>query len=189
MVPAAKTSIEKLMICVETGLITGCAALVELIFFLAFRNSFLHFILFYMLPKLYSNALMATLNARLAIPGRKFRETGRWEWVQPEPIKEKVPFPMFAEMIHLPEDEKQETLSQRPSVSSSASECASTIEAFWSTYTPINKYSPAFMVSRTASRRNRVSVGSVTVFDSEDPHLAKGWMIYARPEDLHVRES
>ncbi|KAG7095636.1 hypothetical protein E1B28_006359 [Marasmius oreades] len=83
MIPSAKTRLEKIMmVCIETGLITGCAALTELIFFLAFRNSFLHLIFFFMLPKLYSNSMMATLNVRLAIPGRTFRENAQWDWAK-----------------------------------------------------------------------------------------------------------
>ncbi|KAK1229741.1 hypothetical protein PQX77_007185, partial [Marasmius sp. AFHP31] len=77
----AKSRVERgMMICVETGLITGLGALVELAFYFAFKQSFLHFILFYILPKLYSNCMLATLNARLALPGRTFRGSGEWEW-------------------------------------------------------------------------------------------------------------
>jgi hypothetical protein len=70
------TRVERVMsVAVDTGMITAIAACIELLFFLALRDSLVHFILFYTLPKLYSNCLMATLNARLMVPGRGFRES------------------------------------------------------------------------------------------------------------------
>ncbi|KAE9402718.1 hypothetical protein BT96DRAFT_816190, partial [Gymnopus androsaceus JB14] len=40
---------------------------------------------FYTLPKLYANCLMATLNARLTVPGRGFRESSaEWESALPQ---------------------------------------------------------------------------------------------------------
>ncbi|KAG7095637.1 hypothetical protein E1B28_006360 [Marasmius oreades] len=174
MIPSEKTRLEKIMmVSVETGLITGCAALTELIFFLAFRNSMLHFILFYILPKLYSNSMMATLNARLAIPGRTFRESGQWEWAKGGLGTEVLSPPIFAERSLPQVDEKQKSVSERPSVETIVSDCTSTVDAFWSTYTPIAKYSPAFLINRTASHRIDGSVGRVTLFDSEDPHFAR----------------
>lgn len=49
---------------VETGMITAFGATIELIFFWAFHHNNIHFILFLMLAKLYSNTILATLNAR-----------------------------------------------------------------------------------------------------------------------------
>ncbi|KAL0569686.1 hypothetical protein V5O48_012273 [Marasmius crinis-equi] len=84
---AAKTRIQTvMMICIETGSITGLAALVELAFYAAFRQSFIHFALFYVLPKLYSNCMMATLNARLALPGRTLRESQDGGWESPPEV-------------------------------------------------------------------------------------------------------
>ncbi|KAF9466963.1 hypothetical protein BDZ94DRAFT_1305826 [Collybia nuda] len=50
---------------VETGLVTTVTALLELIFFLAEQNTSLHTTMAYMLAKLYTNTLMATLNSRI----------------------------------------------------------------------------------------------------------------------------
>ncbi|EEB95212.1 hypothetical protein MPER_05855, partial [Moniliophthora perniciosa FA553] len=44
----------------------------------------IHFIMFYMLPKLYANCMMATLNSRLSVPGRSFRES-TIEWATQGP--------------------------------------------------------------------------------------------------------
>ncbi|KAJ8080204.1 hypothetical protein PM082_017034 [Marasmius tenuissimus] len=81
----AKTALARTtIICIEAGAITVIAALLELLFFcVAFRNSLIFVILFYMLPSLYSNCMMATLNARLLMPWCVFREstgpsTGDW---------------------------------------------------------------------------------------------------------------
>ncbi|RDB18691.1 hypothetical protein Hypma_014756 [Hypsizygus marmoreus] len=49
---------------IETGLATGLAALAELVLFIVFPENNMHFIPFLMLAKLYSNTLLATLNAR-----------------------------------------------------------------------------------------------------------------------------
>jgi len=54
---------------VETGLITSFAAVVELILWLTTQHYNIHFIGFLVLGKLYSNALVATLNSRAAIFG------------------------------------------------------------------------------------------------------------------------
>ncbi|KAL0569685.1 hypothetical protein V5O48_012272 [Marasmius crinis-equi] len=50
---AAKTRVQRaMMICVETGSITGLATLLELALYLVFMQSFIHVVLFYMLSKL-----------------------------------------------------------------------------------------------------------------------------------------
>ncbi|KAK0236754.1 hypothetical protein EDD85DRAFT_834808 [Armillaria nabsnona] len=54
---------------VETGLLTAAAAVVELILWLAQSEYNIHFIGFLVLGKLYSNALVATLNSRALIFG------------------------------------------------------------------------------------------------------------------------
>ncbi|KIK68206.1 hypothetical protein GYMLUDRAFT_35584 [Collybiopsis luxurians FD-317 M1] len=70
------TRVERVMsVAVDTGMITAIGACIELLFYLSLRNSLVHFIMFYTLPKLYANCLMATLNARLTIDGRGFRES------------------------------------------------------------------------------------------------------------------
>ncbi|KAJ8080205.1 hypothetical protein PM082_017035 [Marasmius tenuissimus] len=72
----AKTGLARvIMICIEAGVITVVAALLELLLFLVFRKSLIFVILFYMLPKLYSNGMMATLNARLLMPWSVFKES------------------------------------------------------------------------------------------------------------------
>jgi len=80
------TRVERVMgTAIDTGMITAIAAIIELIFFLILPNSLVHFVIFYTLPKLYANCLMATLNARLTVPGRGFRESGAaWDSVIPE---------------------------------------------------------------------------------------------------------
>ncbi|KIK66538.1 hypothetical protein GYMLUDRAFT_239471 [Collybiopsis luxurians FD-317 M1] len=52
---------------VETGFVTALTALFELLMFLIYRNTTLHFIPLFMLSKVYSNCLLATLNARSMI--------------------------------------------------------------------------------------------------------------------------
>ncbi|KAJ4471176.1 hypothetical protein C8R41DRAFT_969098 [Lentinula lateritia] len=52
---------------VETGLVTALTALSELLLFIIFRTNNLHFIPLLMLSKMYSNCLLATLNARVVI--------------------------------------------------------------------------------------------------------------------------
>ncbi|KII83630.1 hypothetical protein PLICRDRAFT_180237 [Plicaturopsis crispa FD-325 SS-3] len=49
---------------VQTGLVTAVAAGLEMILFLAFKTNNLHGVLAYILGKLYSNVLLANLNAR-----------------------------------------------------------------------------------------------------------------------------
>ncbi|KAF5365288.1 hypothetical protein D9758_005335 [Tetrapyrgos nigripes] len=63
----SQSRLERLMkFVVETGMITALGALSELLFFFLFRNTMIHFILFYMLPKVYSNCMLAALNARIS---------------------------------------------------------------------------------------------------------------------------
>lgn len=52
---------------IETGLIPAVGALGELIFFLAMPHNNVHLIFFFTLAKLYSNSMMANLNARKMI--------------------------------------------------------------------------------------------------------------------------
>ncbi|THV02238.1 hypothetical protein K435DRAFT_775727 [Dendrothele bispora CBS 962.96] len=74
----AKTRVERLvMIIVETGTITAVGALFELMFFFMFRNSLIHYILFFMLPKIYSNCMLAALNARVSARVLRLQDT---EW-------------------------------------------------------------------------------------------------------------
>ncbi|KAJ3921608.1 hypothetical protein F5877DRAFT_76023 [Lentinula edodes] len=64
--------VERVMsIAIDSGMITAIGAAMELLFFLVWRNSLIHFIL-------YANCLLATLNARLAVPGRGFRESAMY---------------------------------------------------------------------------------------------------------------
>ncbi|KAJ6614650.1 hypothetical protein B0H10DRAFT_2044111 [Mycena sp. CBHHK59/15] len=49
---------------VQTGAITGTFAILDIVLFLAVPNSTLSFVFDFALPKLYSNALISTLNAR-----------------------------------------------------------------------------------------------------------------------------
>ncbi|KAJ3893847.1 hypothetical protein GG344DRAFT_63463 [Lentinula edodes] len=64
--------VERVMsIAIDSGMITAIGAAMELLFFLVWRNSLIHFIL-------YANCLVATLNARLAVPGRGFRESAMY---------------------------------------------------------------------------------------------------------------
>ncbi|KAF9039478.1 hypothetical protein BDZ89DRAFT_1156934 [Hymenopellis radicata] len=56
---------------VETGMTTTAGALIELIFFFAFPHNNMHFLPFLFLAKLYSNTLLATLNARAAFNGER----------------------------------------------------------------------------------------------------------------------
>ncbi|KAJ4001974.1 hypothetical protein F5050DRAFT_1720919 [Lentinula boryana] len=70
--------VERVMnIAIDSGMITAIGATMELLFFLVWRNSLIHFVLFFTLPKLYANSLVATLNARLIVSGRSFRESYR----------------------------------------------------------------------------------------------------------------
>ncbi|KIY62263.1 hypothetical protein CYLTODRAFT_427043 [Cylindrobasidium torrendii FP15055 ss-10] len=48
----------------ETGFLTTFGAIVELILWLTMQTNFIHFIFFLIIGRLYSNALMGTLNAR-----------------------------------------------------------------------------------------------------------------------------
>jgi hypothetical protein len=74
------TRVERVMgTAIDTGMITAIAACIELLFYLILPNSLVHFVIFYTLPKLYANCLLATLNARLTVPGRVFRESSA-EW-------------------------------------------------------------------------------------------------------------
>ncbi|KAF5392680.1 hypothetical protein D9757_000911 [Collybiopsis confluens] len=67
--------VKRLMsIAIDTGMITAVAATLLLLFFLIFREGLIMLCLFYPLPKLYANCGLATLNARLAVPGKGFRE-------------------------------------------------------------------------------------------------------------------
>ncbi|KAF9466974.1 hypothetical protein BDZ94DRAFT_1250213 [Collybia nuda] len=50
---------------IETGLVTTVTALLELILFLVEQDTSLHTTMAYMLAKLYTNSLMATLNSRI----------------------------------------------------------------------------------------------------------------------------
>ncbi|TFL04938.1 hypothetical protein BDV98DRAFT_523645 [Pterulicium gracile] len=50
---------------VETGLVTTCAVLIDLILFLSVPTTNYHYIIFYSIGKIYANTLMATLNARI----------------------------------------------------------------------------------------------------------------------------
>ncbi|KAK0213570.1 hypothetical protein IW262DRAFT_316584 [Armillaria fumosa] len=54
---------------VETGLLTSMAAVVELVLWLVQPRYYVHFIGFLVLGKLYSNALVATLNSRALVFG------------------------------------------------------------------------------------------------------------------------
>ncbi|KAL0569687.1 hypothetical protein V5O48_012274 [Marasmius crinis-equi] len=76
---AAKTRVQRaMMICVETGSITGLAALLQLVLYISL-GGLGYIVLFFILSKLYSNCMMATLNARLALSDRTFREGGDWK--------------------------------------------------------------------------------------------------------------
>ncbi|KIK68202.1 hypothetical protein GYMLUDRAFT_707927, partial [Collybiopsis luxurians FD-317 M1] len=69
------TRVEKLMrIAIDTGMITAFAATAQLLLFLILRDTLVQLCIFYALPKLYANCAMATLNARLAVPGQCFQE-------------------------------------------------------------------------------------------------------------------
>ncbi|KAF9078487.1 hypothetical protein BDP27DRAFT_13493 [Rhodocollybia butyracea] len=65
--------IEKVIgLAIDTGMITAIGATIELFVFITLRETLLPLILFFMLPKLYANSLMATLNARPpTTPGRR----------------------------------------------------------------------------------------------------------------------
>jgi len=52
---------------VETGMVTAIATWVEIVLLVVHRQDNLHFIICIMLGKLYSNTLLATLNARVAL--------------------------------------------------------------------------------------------------------------------------
>ncbi|KAI0029306.1 hypothetical protein K488DRAFT_88877 [Vararia minispora EC-137] len=52
------------LFCVNTGLLTSTDAVCSLTSYLASENSFIYICFFFMLSRLYSNSLMATLNAR-----------------------------------------------------------------------------------------------------------------------------
>jgi len=49
---------------VETGAVTSAVAIVELVLFLLYTDNFLHQVPSFMLGKMYSNVMLATLNAR-----------------------------------------------------------------------------------------------------------------------------
>ncbi|KAJ7145747.1 hypothetical protein C8R44DRAFT_755795 [Mycena epipterygia] len=57
---------------IETGAVTAFVAVVEVVFFIVYNANFLHLVPAFMLGKMYSNVMMATLNAR----GRSTRSTG-----------------------------------------------------------------------------------------------------------------
>ncbi|KAF9468356.1 hypothetical protein BDZ94DRAFT_782352 [Collybia nuda] len=62
------SGISKLItVTIETGMATAIGALVELILFVVFPMNNLHFIVFLVLAKLYSNTLLATLNSRASL--------------------------------------------------------------------------------------------------------------------------
>ncbi|KAJ8080198.1 hypothetical protein PM082_017028 [Marasmius tenuissimus] len=67
------------IICAEAGVITVLAALAELVFYVVFRKKFTHIIVFFMLSKLYSNGMMATLNVRLFMPSGIYEGHIYWE--------------------------------------------------------------------------------------------------------------
>ncbi|KAF9468396.1 hypothetical protein BDZ94DRAFT_1246705 [Collybia nuda] len=59
------TRAKLLVLTLETGMLTSLAALIELLLFAIFPNNAMHFLLFFVLSKLYSNTVMAVLNARV----------------------------------------------------------------------------------------------------------------------------
>ncbi|KAF9059855.1 hypothetical protein BDP27DRAFT_443116 [Rhodocollybia butyracea] len=59
-------------IAIDTGVLTAISASVQLLLFLSLENSLVDLTLFYPLPKLYSNSLMATLNARIVVKAGTF---------------------------------------------------------------------------------------------------------------------
>ncbi|KAK7052984.1 hypothetical protein VNI00_004305 [Paramarasmius palmivorus] len=64
-----KSKVGKVMtVAVETGMITVFGALFKLVFFLICHKTSVHYVLFYLLPKLYANCMLATLNIRLDTP-------------------------------------------------------------------------------------------------------------------------
>ncbi|KAJ8080201.1 hypothetical protein PM082_017031 [Marasmius tenuissimus] len=78
--PSARTRVARTMIiCIEAGVITVMAALSELLFYLIFAKSLIHIIVFFMLSKLYSNGMMATLNVRLFMPSSKYEGCKDWQ--------------------------------------------------------------------------------------------------------------
>ncbi|TFL03166.1 hypothetical protein BDV98DRAFT_591947 [Pterulicium gracile] len=53
---------------VETGLLTSCVAIIQFVLFLTKEKTFFYFLLFfYLMAKLYSNTLLATLNSRVLL--------------------------------------------------------------------------------------------------------------------------
>ncbi|KAE9402690.1 hypothetical protein BT96DRAFT_990918 [Gymnopus androsaceus JB14] len=66
-------------IAINNGMITAIATCIELLFFLILPNSFVHFVLFYAIPKLYANCFMANLNSRPTVAGEDF-EKSRFGW-------------------------------------------------------------------------------------------------------------
>ncbi|ESK87986.1 hypothetical protein Moror_10833 [Moniliophthora roreri MCA 2997] len=149
-----KSRVEKVMTtAVETGMVTAIGALIELGFFLAFRNSLIHYIMFYMLPKLYANCMMATLNSRLSVPGRTFRES-TIEWATQGPNGEIRFRTFFSDPDHpilSPTSPKREAattedhLDRKEKGSSFLTverditedvECSLQVEKFWYSYTP-----------------------------------------------------
>ncbi|KIK58353.1 hypothetical protein GYMLUDRAFT_45270, partial [Collybiopsis luxurians FD-317 M1] len=52
---------------VQTGAITGCFAVLDIVLFLVLPNSTMSFTFDFALPKLYSNSLISTLNARVGL--------------------------------------------------------------------------------------------------------------------------
>ncbi|KAF9059853.1 hypothetical protein BDP27DRAFT_1340532 [Rhodocollybia butyracea] len=59
-------------IAIDTGVLTAIGASFQLLLFLSLENSLIDMTLFYALPKLYSNSLMATLNARIIVKAGTF---------------------------------------------------------------------------------------------------------------------
>ncbi|KAI3612006.1 hypothetical protein WG66_016222 [Moniliophthora roreri] len=64
-------------VAVETGMITVLGSVIQLAFFLAFRRKrSVHYALFYVLPQLYGNCMMAVLNIRqVAVPGKTMHDS------------------------------------------------------------------------------------------------------------------
>lgn len=67
-IPETHTTIIRLVqLIVETGMLTACAALLELILFLGFPNDSFHATVAFILAKLYSNSLLVLFNNRKQI--------------------------------------------------------------------------------------------------------------------------
>jgi len=70
------TRVERVIaIAVDTGMITAISASIELFVYLGLRDTLVPLVLFFTLPKLYANSLMATLNSRSTVSGRNFWES------------------------------------------------------------------------------------------------------------------